>query len=101
MAGKSPMERIQEAGAVPMNAQPGKGMGKSVTLEGLQKEYGKKRGLNLYYDIALAGGFGDLRSAASGVTPPLDLTGLDMPRNAEHKAAVEALFAAADKTSEE
>lgn len=96
MAGKSPMQKITEAGTTPMRDQPDKAFGKSVTIEGLQEKYGKKRGRELYYDIALAGGFGDFRGFASQATPPLDLTGLDIAANKERKAAVDALLADAD-----
>lgn len=96
MAGQSPMQKIRAAGGVPLNSQPDKSRGKSLTLEGLQEKYGDAEGRKLYYDVALAGGFGDFRGVASGATPPLDLTGLDDPHNAERKAAVEALLADAD-----
>lgn len=76
MAGKSPMEKIREAGETPMREREGAGIGKSVTLAFLQKKYGPEEGRRIYFEVARVGGFGDLRSIAYVTLPPLDLTGL-------------------------
>jgi hypothetical protein len=57
---------------------------KALTFDGAQKEFGPKRGPELYYAVAMAGGFGRVEG-----NPDLSLIGLD----GEHKKKVDALLA--------
>jgi len=71
---------------------PKTGERKSVTREGLQKEFGPKRGAELYDEIAIAGGHGRVEGF-----PALLLVDLD----AEHDAKVKELLAEAEKKDAE
>lgn len=59
----------------------------AVTLEGLQKQYGKAEGERLYHEIAVKGGFGNFRAVSHNYSPDLDLSGL---KGGERKAVEEA-----------
>jgi hypothetical protein len=76
MAGQSPMQKIKEAGGVPMQSRPETGRGAALTLEGLKAKYGDDAGKRLYFEVAVAGGFGDFRGTPFVHYPPLDMTGL-------------------------
>lgn len=92
MAVKSPMQKLADEGKTPLAFQPEKGQGSSITVESLAERYGKKNALEIYYRVALAGGFGDLRNMSYLTLPPLVTTGL----SATQKEAVEDVLAAAD-----
>src|SRR5688572_23079541 len=93
MAGKSPMQKIQESGQTPMSAQPDKGKGTALTIEALEERYGKRNAKEVYYRAALAAGYGNFRNSAYRNLPPLDTTGL----KGSAKEALEAALADADK----
>lgn len=67
---------------------PDTGERKAVTYEGLQKEFGPKRGADLYMEIARVGGFGYVEG-----NPALSLVGMDD----EHAARVKKVLAEAEK----
>jgi hypothetical protein len=72
------------------------GLPVAVTLESLQKDYGKTEGERLYHEIAIQGGFGDMRSVSHDYSPALDLSGL----KGEPLKAVESVFASAKAAKE-
>ena len=63
-----------------------------ATLEGLKREYGPKRGEELYYQLGEALGSVS-RSTGVNYTPDISLVGIDR----DQQAAVDKAFAAADK----
>lgn len=67
---------------------PETGERRAVTSDGLRKEFGSKRGPEIYEQIARAGGFGRVEG-----NPPLSLVGL----TGEHKTNVEKILADAEK----
>jgi hypothetical protein len=72
------------------------GLPVAVTLDGLRKDYGKAEGERLYHEIALRGGFGDIRAQSFDYAPPLDLSGL----KGDPLKAVEEVFASAQTAKE-
>lgn len=93
MAGKSPMQKLADEGKTPLAFQPERGQGSSITLQQLEERYGKKQGREVYFRVALAGGFGDLRNMSYVTLPPLDTAGL----KSAQREAVESVLAGADK----
>lgn len=67
---------------------PDTGERKALTFEGAKREFGPKRGEDIYRAVAMAGGFGRVEG-----NPDLSLVGLE----GEHKAGVEKILAEAEK----
>jgi hypothetical protein len=65
---------------------PDTGERRALTYEGAQREFGPKRGVEVYQAVAMAGGFGRVEG-----NPDLSLVGL----TGEHKERVEKILAEA------
>lgn len=87
------MQKLKADGKTPLAFQPEKGEGSSIAVAELEERYGKKHGKEVYYRVAVAGGFGDLRNMSYLTMPPLVTAGM----KAAQREAVEAALAAADK----
>jgi hypothetical protein len=66
---------------------PETGERRALTYEGAQKEFGPRRGAEVYAAVAMAGGFGRVEG-----NPDLSLVGLE----GEHKKQVDEILAATE-----
>lgn len=85
------MQKIRDAGAIPLRDRPEAQRGTSLSVQDLAARYGPENAKEVFFRVGLVA-WGDFRNLASGNLNPLDTTGL----SGEQRAALEKVLADAD-----